>query len=111
MSRFISGEKTAGNPTVRKMAEPHQTAALSRPTNLNKPITGPAYGKARADAKQKIAPDQWKPFVFRAITTGEVTLGMGGMGGSATRCNRGGRGGICSAMPGGMGGRGDNFFT
>src|SRR5665213_2105742 len=39
-----SGEKRAGSPIIRKMAEPHQTAALSRPTNFKNPVTPPNYG-------------------------------------------------------------------
>jgi hypothetical protein len=39
-SRFNSGEKSAGSAKAIKMAEPHQTAALSMPTNLRYPVTG-----------------------------------------------------------------------
>ena len=81
---FKSGEKNEGRLTARKMADPHQTAALRIPTNLKNPITPPRYGNPTAGAK---------PY-----------LGKGGGGANRASQKPGGMGGM-SVGGGGMGGR------
>ncbi len=81
---FNSGEKTAGKPATRKIAEPHQTAALRIPMNLRNPITPPRYGNLPAAAKPYLVvtpgsnPDGQNPGGI-----GGIPGGGGGAGGSS----------------------------
>ncbi len=81
---FNPGEKTAGKPTARKIADPHHTAALRIPTNLRNTITPPRYGNRPAAAKPYLAATGGGgPACQNPGGIGGIPGGAGGVGGSS----------------------------